>query len=216
MDSHYFPQFLLNNGKVKAAEAAKLLPLCQKGLPSSAEYDGDRRAFRNLRVEPVREAVLKLAGENLAEEAQLYADYMQLLMDSLVEYMSTPAIIAPEVVKRDENSPPLQTVTQPMNGDISLAPGIMAADREFLILAERMSGEELSTMDELAIDSLQEFINVVNGVFSIKMAEQGLEVELGIPGSKKLSVPQADKLILFRLYAAFGSFYVVLAADEFI
>ena len=215
MDSIHFPQFLLNNGKIAVKDAAKLLPLCQKGLPQTAEYEEERRAYKKVRKSPVSEIVQKLCGENLAEEAAIYADYMQLFMDSMIEYMSTPAVIDPTLPVLDENSPELHTVSQRMDGGVSVVPGIMAKDREFLTLAERMSGEQLDKIDDLAIDSLQEFINVVNGVFSIKMAERGLEVELEAPRAKKIAVPQANKQVLLRIYTGFGSFVVVLAADEF-
>lgn len=213
MDSRYFPQFLLNSGKITAIDAAKLLPLCQKGVPGS--YEADHRAFIHLRESPVREVINRLAGEKLAEVAPAYADYMQLFMDSLFKYMKTLAVIDPNPVEGTFNKS-LQTVSQGMHGGLDIVPGIMADGRSFLTLAERMSGEVFETLDELAIDSLQEFINVVNGIFSIKMAERGIEVELDAPRQKMIADPRAANLLMLKFYAAFGSFYVVLASDDFI
>ena len=215
MDSICFPQFLLNNGRISVKDAAKLLPLCQKGLPAISEYEEDRHAYKKIRKNPINETVLKLCGGGLAEEAAVYADYMQLFVESMIEYMSTPAVIDTQVPVLDENGKELNGVSQRMDGDVSLVPGILAGEREFLTLAERMSGEELNKIDDLAIDSLQEFVNVVNGVFSIKMAERGLEVELEAPRASKVIVPKANKQVLLRLYTGFGSFFVVLSADEF-
>ena len=215
MDSICFPQFLLNNGRISAKDAAKLLPLCKKGMPAMAEYEEDRHAYKKIRQNPVNEVVLKLCGGDLAEEAAIYADYMQLFVESMVEYMSTPAVIEPKIPVLGDGGKELNAVSQRMDGDVSLVPGIMAGEREFLTLAERMSGEELNEIDDLAIDSLQEFINVVNGVFSIKMAERGLEVELEAPRAGKIIAPNANKQVLLSLFTGFGSFFVVLSADEF-
>ena len=95
-------------------------------------------------------------------------------------------------------------------------PGLIAIDDVFLELAKRYSQEELPEIDELAVDSVEEFLNVVNGLFTIHLAKEKLTAELGLPKSGENVQPTGRDQLRLKVITAFGSFEAVLSADEFI
>lgn len=165
---------------------------------------------------PVITAVQRAAGDELLLEVEPYSKYMELFMSSLMDFLGAPAAIDTEPVPADESKDIFYAVSQRMNGDLSIVSGIMAERDEFTELAARYSEEEITGPEsDIAIDSLEEFLNVVNGVFSIREAREDREVDLEVPRSGKLMNPTGNQQLVLRVYADFGIFYVVLSSDEF-
>lgn len=211
MDRRYLAQRLLNEGRLTREELAGLL---RKGSFETVE---EAAGFSDEADEhPVMTAVRRAAGEELLLESEAYSEYMELFMDSLMKFLKTPAAIDPEPVPRHEQSDVFNAVSQRMDGDLSIVSGILAEDAQFVELAARYSGEEVSRPeDELAVDSLEEFLNVVNGVFSRQKAMKNEEIDLEVPRCGRLMTPEANQQLILRVYADFGVFYVVLSSDEF-
>ena len=86
----------------------------------------------------------------------------------------------------------------------------------FVEMARRYSHEDLHSVDEMATDSLGEFLNVVNGLFAVDMARQDLEIDLGMPRVEENVLPTGNRQLLLHVCTAFGSFALVIAADEFV
>lgn len=166
---------------------------------------------------PVVSVVEKAGAESLSLEEGLYGDYMKLFMDSLTDFLHTPVIIDPKPATPDavDFSSDVYEVSQRIMGDVSLVGGMMANEAAFLELARRYSQEDLTSVDDLAIDSMEEFFNVINGLFCINLAGKNKEAELGLPRWKKNVVPKGNQQLLLRICTDFGSFVAVLASDEF-
>ncbi len=196
-----FAQYLLNTGMLDYRELAV--------------YFRDREQMQE---SPVHRAVGMLCGQQLAEEAPFYSSFMEIFMDSLMDFLHAPAVISVELVPEAEFADGLSihAASQRMNGDMSIVTGILAENAKFLELACRYSEEALSEIDEMAIDSIQEFLNVINGIYSIQLAEQKVQVELEVPRWGTVVVPHGHRQLVMRVCTDFGRIYVVLAADEFI
>ena len=182
------------------------------------ELDVYFRAREQMKELPVHYAVRTLCGERLAKEAVLYGDFMEIFMDSLMDFLHAPAVISLEPVPSATFSTLVAThaASQHMGGDVSIVTGILAEDAEFLELAGRYSEEELTEIDEIAIDSIQEFLNVINGIYSIQLAERGIEVELEVPRWGALVIPKGLQQLVMQVCTDFGTIYAIVAADEFI
>ena len=211
MNKQYLAQRLMNEGRLSREELVELL--------RQRSFEAVEKAAASLEgtdEHPVTTVVRKLAGQDLQVEAGVYCEYMELFMDSLMEFLGAPAVIDPEPVAPDETSDVLYAVSQRMDGDVSIVSGIMAEGREFVEMAVRYSEEPASgPEDELAVDSLEEFLNVVNGVFSIREAAKDEDIDLEVPRSGRLLSPTGNQQVVLRIYADFGVFYVVLSSDEF-
>ena len=168
-------------------------------------------------VDPLDIALEKVGGDLTREEREVYGSYIKLLMDQLVDFLHTPVVIDPEPYKIEEKffDGLVYEVSQRITGDVNFVGGIVAAESNFVELAARYSQEDLTEVDELALDSLEEFLNVINGLFCIQLAGRNQEAELGLPRWNKNVVPHGSNQLLLKIYADFGSFVAVLSADEF-
>jgi len=211
MDKRYLAQHLVNEGILSQEDLVELLR--QKSFDAVETVSGSRPVVDE---HPVITAVRKASGRELQMEMETYGEYMELFMRSLMEFLEGPAVIETKAVQPGEMGDVFYAVSQRMDGDVSIVSGILAEDREFTELASRYSEERFnSARDEIAIDSLEEFLNVVNGVFSIREAAKNESVDLEVPRHGKLMSPNGNQQLILRVHADFGIFYVVLSSDEF-
>jgi hypothetical protein len=109
--------------------------------------------------------------------AEIYYDYISLLFRNIVRFLDdNPVIIWP--LPANDSNPQNWVVRQAMAGDVSISTGLAMAESVLLEVASRFSGELLRQVDELAIDSVAEFLNVHNGVFGGNLSELGIAVDL--------------------------------------
>lgn len=165
---------------------------------------------------PLETAVKKIAGERLEEELAYYEEYATVFMHSLVRFMDTPAVINTEVQATNFAEEKLTyAVSQRLSGDVSLAICVVAAEEVFLKMAKRYSHEDFVEVDDLVLDSVTEFLNVLNGLYIIDLAKKELDVDLEIPKIFKNIQPSSNNQLILPVETCFGSLYVVLATDEF-
>lgn len=204
-------QCLFNAGEYSEKEIQNLLRQAEKDESVVARMLPDAE----LDTRPVRTAVLQAARDGYPEEIGFYSDYMELFMDSLRDLIGMEAVVSCEAELAREPEP-AYAVSQNINGDFNLTIGIIASEPMYLEIARRYSGEELTTVDDMAVDSVEEFLNVINGLFCIEQANQKTDAELDIPHSGKDIHPCGSHQLCLRIYTAVGSFQAVLAADEFL
>ncbi len=196
-ESLRFAQVLLSEKLLDYVRLAELF--------SAYEQDGN----------PLRVAVAKVADGMLEEELGAYGDYVELFMQSLLRFMNMPAVIDVQSMPLDAEMP-AHIVSQRMGGDLNLVGGIFAEDRVFAGLAARYSREDIKSVDDLAIDSLGEFLNVMNGLFAVKLAKRQVDIDLELPRWQKNVKPEANKMLELCIVTGIGSFMLVLASDEFL
>ena len=228
MGSEYFAQYLLNEGVLSQAQAEELLPkmremdlaacLLDAGVADSAGLDALSGRYRQCGLHPVRQAVRRLSGERTDLEETYYEEFMELFMEELMDFLKTPAVISLEPVEKSAFSKMGKThaASQRLTGDLSIVTGIIGRDSYFLELAKRYAQEEMDDIDDLAVDSIEEFLNVLNGGYMVRLAKRELETDLETPRWGRNVVPHGSRQLAMRICVDFGSFYAVLATDEFI
>lgn len=176
---------------------------------------GDLLLAGRTATDPVREVVARRGRDLLPDEVERYSDFVAIFLRSVIRFMDTPAVISTE--EPDLNSE-VRTfaVSQRLMGDLALVTGLLAREDMFVEMARRYSHEEIHIVDEMAIDSLGEFLNVVNGLFIVDMARQDLEIDLGMPKVEENVRPTGNRQIALDVCTAFGTFALVIAADEFV
>ncbi len=196
-DSQRFAQVLLDEGRMDCLRLEQLF----KESDSSSDL--------------IRASVRQVAGESLKVESVAYGDFAEIFIRSFIRFMDTPAVIdnrEPLLGDQDQS----HIVSQRLIGDISMTTGIVTADPMFIEMARRYSHEDITEIDELAADSLTEFLNVVNGLFAVDMARQDRDVDLEAPKIEANRLPVGNHQLLLRIHTAFGSFVLVIASDEFV
>ena len=238
-----FPQFLLNRGVLNAEEVAIYLKrtlAVQVDVPVQAIFHGVATAKEltslgalsgeEFRVSAEKKGILTAsqlrnlgeaiecaAAGRLMEELPLYTEYVGVALQSFKRFMKIGCVIVPQAEPFPAGTP-RHIVSQAVTGGASLVAGIEAADDVFLDLARRYSREDFETLDDLAVDSLAEFLNVLDGFFAVRLGERGLELDLETPKMAcALSEKAApSKLLRLPVESPVGAFALFLAADEFL
>ncbi len=192
-------QALLDSGKMDFVELGRHLAAC-------GALDGS----------PIKAAVRRILEDNdeLMAEEDAYADFTELFMRSFMRFMDTPAIInycEPEY----EGMFASHIVSQRLSGVVSFVSGIYANDKVFVEMARRYSREDIVDADEMAEDSIAEFLNVVNGLFVVDLGKRDLDLDLEAPNIGVNKRPMGSRQLQLCVDSGFGSFALVMAADEF-
>lgn len=148
------------------------------------------------------------------KEQLAYTRYVDLFVEKLQQLAHTSTGQVTEECCRI--SEPNYAVSLCMDGDIQFVSGFIAEEPVFLELAHRYSEMPLAEIDELAADSMMEFLNVVHGLFAIALAEEHVDCELQLARWAKNVVPQGSNQHLVTLHTDCGVLQIVMATDEFI
>lgn len=108
------------------------------------------------------------------EDAVLYCDYIALFLRAIVRFLDA----SPLLVSGSAGASERWAVSQSMTGDLVLHSCLLIDDSVLLEIAKRYSCEQLIEIDELALDSVGEFLNVTNGLFCINLSNLGLDLDL--------------------------------------
>lgn len=199
LDGLRLAQVLLDSGKMDFVELGK-------HMAASGAADGSS----------VKEAVRRLVenNEELTAEAETYAEFTEIFMRSFMRFMGTTAVVnfcEPEY----EGMFASHIVSQRLSGAVSFVSGIYASDKVLVEMAQRYSLEKIDDADEMAEDSIAEFLNVVNGIFVVDLGKRDLDLDLETPRIGKNKHPMGSRQLQLWIDASFGSFELVMAADEF-
>lgn len=202
----------MNTGESMAFAQATL----ELGILDLVELSKHFEQYKKEESSVISEAIDILAPADLENEKALYGNYAEVFMRSLIRFLNTPALIDVNVPVIDGDCVKTHIVSQALVGDTELVAGIYAPDEVFLELACRYSQESLEKIDDLAKDSILEFINVMNGLFAVELANRQIEVDLDLPRLAANSEPFGNQQLTVRIDMGFGSFLLVMAGDEFI
>ena len=244
MNSLYLAQHLLNDGVLTADDVRALLPKCEAAEPcdeilaaaqekkatestkfAQALVDEGRLVMadaldliekysaEDADAHPVATAVGKLADESIDYELPSYCEFCEIFLRSFIRFMDTSAVVSVE--------PPIfgdvsdtHIVTQKLSGDLTFVTGMFTSDDMFVEMAKRYSHEDIEEVDELAIDSLQEFLNVINGLFAVDMAKQQRDIDLDAPQVIANSMPGGSNTLKVEVISGIGDFVLMTATDE--
>lgn len=192
-------QVLLDEGVVDLSELARL-------FEESAASD----------CRPVKAAVNDmLQSQNVdSSDYEYIKDYVELFLGALQRFMNTDAVIV-----RGGNSDGVDTTYltyQSMGGALRLTVGCRMTGDVMLAMANRFSGEELTSVDEMAVDCLEEFCNVLNGLYIVNMSGKSQDMDLDMPRTVENGEPAGDNVFQLWIETEFGSFVLYLSMDGFV
>lgn len=149
---------------------------------------------------------LNLSQED--EEVELYYDYILLFLRAIVRFLDSSPLVIATVHEQKQDQ---WFAAQSMTGDVILHSSFTADDKVLLELARRYSGEEIHEMDELALDSIGEFLNVTNGLFCINLSNAELELDLHPQSVTKNADFLMKKNYTVTIDTGFGRINLVMA-----
>lgn len=124
------------------------------------------------------EGILQFAGAG--ENKALFLDYTALFMRNIIRFLDEVPIAGTEAVL-GEVAPSDWVATQVIRCQSDMVTGLILKEDCLLEIARRYSQEPLSSVDELARDSIAEFVNLVNGIFCVNASDKGVELDLHFP-----------------------------------
>ena len=144
------------------------------------------------------------------DNAVLYCDYMALFLRAIVRFLDAcPLLVASPEGKSEER----WAVSQSMTGDITLNSCLLLDNNVLLEIARRYSGEQIMEVDELALDSVGEFLNVTNGLFCINLSNLGLDCDLHPQMIARESATVQNRSWSITVDIGFGTIELVLTRE---
>lgn len=155
-------------------------------------------------------AAVRIANDFSAagDAAELLYEYTSLLLRNIMRFLNEVPV--PGTYIPDETLKQKWIASQSLFGDVRLFTGIAMEDSVLLEMARRYSGEELLQVDELACDSVAEFLNVNNGIFCVNLSENGLETDM-LPQQIQRGILPDFALSPASIKTSFGDITVLLA-----
>ena len=102
-------------------------------------------------------------------------------------------------------------------GSNPLIVALAASVDAFYALASGYSGVSLDGMEELAVDAVSEFFNVVNGHFSSRMREDGIAVSIIDPPRHYHGAAEpAETVFSHGIASPVGGIHLMAAHEEFL
>lgn len=197
----------------KESRLAQLL--LDEGVMSLSRLESAFQECSELEPNPVVEVVEKALAASGVEflDMEIYTEYVDLFFVSLQRFMDTDVVI---VSKAGEAVDPSRKhlVSQLMTGDLGFAGGVYADEKTLIDIARRYSHDDIKRLDDMAIDSLSEFINVLNGLYIVNLSKRQMDVDLEAPEYREGLIEHAEPALLqFEVITDFGAFTLAVSHD---
>ena len=141
----------------------------KKNNISEAQFDKLQRDD----VDEIIDIYVNLDDEKYGAEIK---NYIALFMRNVIRFIDSE-VYTNKIIKVNE----LKTecaVSQKIKNSINLMTYINAKEDVFALIASRYAEEELLVVDEMAKDSVGEFLNLNNGLYLVGMSNIGIELDM--------------------------------------
>ena len=138
--------------------------------------------------EQLQSLIIGYQSENELYDADMSAEtlspgelsFLHLLFNDLVRFIGDDfSPVRPELCKE---YPTNYCIRQQINGKFSIRTYIDMPESTCIAFASRYVNEDFHSFDEYVQSSLEDFLNLHNGLFNVNMSnEQGLELQLDVP-----------------------------------
>ncbi len=244
MANRFFSQYLLNKGIISPENTGSILAksldavpgaeiikmetpmsegearlgqvLLDEGLLDAAGVEQALEAIRTEECQPVNQVVADLleARQKDPAEYEHLREYMVLFLESMQNFLHTDAAI---IRDRENDWQGTSYLTyQSMGGSLRLTVGCRMTSQVLLAMATRFSDEEQSQVDEMAIDCIEEFCNVINGLYIVSMSGKSHDMDLDMPKTVENRSPYGDNVFQLRVETEFGGFAMYISMDGFV
>ena len=163
-------------------------------------------------VDDVIKEMLEAQGWDAHEHAYI-REYVKLFLRAMRKFMHTEALIIPNEDLDLVDATYL--IYQSMGGALRLTVGCRMTGNVLLAMAGRFSGEEETEVNEMAIDSIEELANVINGLYIVNMSGHSHDMDLDMPRTLENGVPAGEDVFALRVETEFGAFMLYLSREGF-
>ena len=140
------------------------------------KYNISESQFDKLQRDDVDEIIdiyVKLENEEYGTEIN---NYIALFMRNVIRFIDSQ--VYTNDIKKFKEFKTECAVSQRIKNSINLLTYISAKEDVFALIASRYAQEELLVVDEMAKDSVGEFLNLNNGLYLVGMSNIGIELDM--------------------------------------
>lgn len=163
----------------------------------------------------IKEVVAKKMDEHIAFEEEIYGIYLESFVKNFHKFLNVDIKINQQE-KLSLDFDDLKAISQRIFGDVNFVMALFASKHFFINLASNYGSEKFTEFDEMVIDSVKEFLNVLNGYYTILMAKHDFVLDLEIPRHGRKVILPLENHIEFRFDTECGSFLLVFLTGEII
>jgi hypothetical protein len=170
----------------------------------------EMEALKNSDIKKIAEMFLKTLSGDPDERL---SEYLELFIRNLIRFIDGE--IRVETAQETETYSFDFLVWQPVEGEQPFFSGFAASEAVLTKFASIYADEAIIRMDDMARDSLGEFLNCQNGLFLSHLSDQGTLLEL-LPGEVKENgtlLKTAEKLFVIPCHLSFGRIDFLFAGE---
>lgn len=187
-------QALVDKGYMSNADFEKAVKEYQMDYQIS---DDELNNPENDKTKELIKNFYKLDGD----DSKLLTQYITLLFNNIVRFIGKD--FTPQEAVKLHVYPTSRCVSQAITGDFSAETAIDMDDETFIAFASRYAGEEFTEDNEYVQASVDDFINLNNGLFVVNLSnEYSIESSLEPPVSK-CNAKLDDKVVYFQIPVTF-------------
>ncbi|MBU3190204.1 hypothetical protein K9O30_14045 [Clostridium bowmanii] len=140
------------------------------------KYNISKQQFDALQRDDVDEIInvyVNLEEDKYGDEIK---QYISLFMRNIIRFIDSE-VYTNKIIKVEECKTKW-VVSQRIKNLINLQTYINAEEEVFVKIASRYAEEELTSVDEMAKDSVGEFLNLNNGLYLVAMSNMGIQLDM--------------------------------------
>lgn len=163
--------------------------------------------------EAIKSGSIEALVENILDADDLvkqttYGKYLSLFAKNMIRFIDDQVYL--EVSEVNEEQQGNLVVYQEILGKYPLFTAILANEEVFLRIASVYAEEELTEVDELAKASVSEFLNLHNGIYTVNMSNEGIELSMK-PQEVIENATVYGESFLVTVNTSKGSFQLILS-----
>lgn len=170
-------QALVDKGYMTTAQFEKAM------MEYQSEYEITEMDFadeQNDRVTQLIQAFYCLEND---ENSDLFSQYISLLFNNIIRFIGKD--FTPHEAIRLKAYPTDKCVTQKIHGEFNTQTAVDMDEESFIAFASRYAGEDFTDNDEYVQASVEDFINLNNGLYVVNLSnEASIELSLEPPISQ--------------------------------
>lgn len=200
----YLAQALVDRGYLTMDKFSSALNEYKKVYSLS---DSEFEAISSGSIETLVEHILTANNEEVREK---YGNYLSLFAKNMIRFIDGQAFL--EISEENTIQDAKWLISQEIVGDAPLFTAFVADDDVLLYVASKYAEEELKEVDELAKDSICEFLNLHNGIYLVNMSNWGTELSMN-PQKISENVTVSGDVLPITVKTQKGSFQLLLSAN---
>lgn len=160
----------------------------------------------------IEQMVARFYGFDTDKEPNYARDYATLLIKNIIRFIGSDCSLLSPMHKLPDITAPLSSY-QDITGSFASATSISGDIKSFIEFASRYAGQEFVDDDEFIKESVADFLNLHNGLFTVNVSNDYLvDLELKPPYTENNIPKITDRTYIIPIEFTFGTIYFTFTA----